>query len=97
MPVIVTRAQMVEEATLQKLIPVSNMFQYCVYTKGISAAIVLIKSTTSKNLTIKFKFDLTNLVADSSELTVKSNESAYIVMMPEVLGQPIGVGMEMTY
>ncbi len=58
---------------------------------------MLIKSTASKNLALKFTFDLTNLTADSSELTVKPNENAYIVLTPEVLGQPIGVGVEINY
>jgi len=48
------------------MVNVKKLFQYTVYTKGLAAAIVLVKSlTTEKTLTINFTFDLTNLVADA--------------------------------
>ena len=97
MPIVDTRKQLIDEANLQKLVSVNNLFQYCVHTKGISGAIVLIKSTTTKTLQLKFAFDLTNLTAEQAELTVKPNESGSIVLMPVVLGEPIGVGVEINY
>ncbi len=71
---------------------------YIVCTKGLSSAIVLVKSThPDSTLKINFTFDLTNLTPDSLHLIVAPNMTECIILRPKVLGEEIGVGVEMSY
>lgn len=76
------------------MIAIDNLFSYCVCTKGLAGAIVFVKSLTlTSTVRIKFTFDLTNLVADATELVVKAGGEDCIVLRPQVLGVVIGVGL----